>query len=592
MTARDTSVKDVVVSEVDLDDREDAAADGVAGPPLLERKSVLMGLLTSGFVAANVVQSSSAVAVTVKPTPIAATLSAYVARWTPSTAYTFGQQLISPNNDVATANVAHTSSSSFSADIAKWTLSSTYARQEVFVNVLAAGVKGDGVTDDTAAINAAITANPGKVLLFPAGRTYQIVQWADNDSGGGIKLNKPGTTLWLYGAKLRLQNNAYPHYQMINVTAADCKVIGGTLIGDAVGHTGSAGEWGYGISVGAGGHRFIAENVYATLCWGDGFFIWERPADVCFSNCVGDNNRRQGLSIIDAIRPRVTGGAYINNGKTKFTGPGGGIDLEPDSGSTRDVLDAVVTGVTLTGNKGPGFWSSSNGRTITATVTGCRSIGNGWTGFLVDGVNNLTTLNSCESNGNAWDGFSIGTNVGRPVGTKINSCVAQGNAGFGITDYGIGTVVTGGSVENNGQSGLDLHGSGSIVIGTSANGNCKANMNNVQVDIYSTNAALNGVKSVAGDNSVKPNYGFAVRSTATGARLIGCDASGAFTGGTFTDQTAGASAVTMPFPGVARAAAIAAPTAPATTYSQASAASMKTAVDAIRIALQNHGITA
>jgi hypothetical protein len=42
---------------------------------------------------------------------------------------------------------------------------------------------------------------------------------------------------------------------------------------------------------------------------------------------------------------------------------------------------------------------------------------------------------------------------------------------------------------------------------------------------------------------------------------------------------------------VARAAAITAPTAPSATYVQAEATSMKTAVDAIRTALKNAGIT-
>jgi hypothetical protein len=566
------------------------SGDREGSPPLLGRKSVLLGMLTSGFVVANAAQPSAMAAGKIKP--IAATTPAYVSKWAPATAYVRGVQVISPNNDVVSANVSHTSSSAYANDTDKWVLSCTYARDEMFVNVLALGVKGDGATDDTAAINAAIAANPGKVLLFPAGRTYQISQWADNDAGGGIKLNQPGTTLWMHGAKIRLKANPYTHYQMINVTAADCRVIGGTLIGDVLTHTGTTGEWGYGISVGGGGHRFIAENVYATLCWGDGFFIWERPTDVCFLNCVSEDNRRQGCSIIDAVRPRITGGAYINNGVTKFTGPGGGIDLEPDPGSARDVIDAVITGVTLTGNRGLGLWSSSNGRTVTATITACRSIGNGGTGFLVDGVNNLTTLNSCESNGNAANGFSIGTNVGQPVGTKINGCVAQANTAYGITDYGIDTQITGGSVEKNAKAGLDLHGDGNIVLGTSAVGNCTANVSDVQVDVYSANASLSGVKSVAGANTVKPNYGFAVRASAANARLIGCDASGAFRSGGFIDQTVGATAVTVPVPGVGRGAAIPAPTAPGATYAQATEASLKAAVDAIRIALKNHGITA
>ena len=242
------------------------------------------------------------------------------------------------------------------------------------MSVSSYGAVGNGIADDTAAINAAIIANPGKVLLFPAGRTYKIVQASDADSVGGIRLNQDGTTLSLYGATLQLAANTYGHYQMISVTAADCRVLGGKLIGDVVTHVGNTGERGHGISVGAGADRFIAEKVYATKCWGDGFFVFGRPADVSFVNCTADDNRRQGLSIIDAIRPRVTGGAYVNNGRTKYTGPGSGIDLEPDRGTTRDVINAAITAVTLAGNRGPGLWSSSNGRSITAVITRCRAI--------------------------------------------------------------------------------------------------------------------------------------------------------------------------------------------------------------------------
>jgi hypothetical protein len=94
-------------------------------PTLLGRKSVLMGMLTSGFVIANEAQSSAAAAGTVKP--IAATQAAYAPRWTPSTAYALGQQVITPNNDVVSAKVAHKSSAAYSADTVKWSLSSTYA---------------------------------------------------------------------------------------------------------------------------------------------------------------------------------------------------------------------------------------------------------------------------------------------------------------------------------------------------------------------------------------------------------------------------------------------------------------------------------
>jgi hypothetical protein len=373
---------------------------------MLRRKSVLMGMLVAGFVIA----SATTTARTVKPATIPA-----------------------PQPDITPP-----------AGIPKSTLGATDV-----ASVSSYGAVGDGITDDTAAINAAIVANPGKVLLFPAGRIYQIRadQGGGADHGGGIKLNQAGTRLSMYGATIRMHATTRTHYQMIDVTAPDCAVLGGKLIGDVVTHVGNTGEWGHGMSIGAGADRFTARDVYVTKCWGDGFFILERPSDVSLTNCTADDNRRQGLSIIDAIRPRVTGGAYINNGRTKYTGPGGGIDLEPDRGTARDVMNAVITGVTLAGNRGPGLWSSSNGRSITAVITRCRAISNGAggsdSGFVVDGAGNRTTFNSCDSNGNTLDGWTIGTSVAE---TKLIGCSAKLNGRYDISDSGTGTQIAGGTV--------------------------------------------------------------------------------------------------------------------------------------------------
>jgi hypothetical protein len=85
--------------------------------PRMERKSVLMGVLASGFVITNAARPSAAVAAS-PPT--------YVPTWTPATAYELGQQVISPNNDVVSANAAHTSSAAYAVDTAKWDLSTTF----------------------------------------------------------------------------------------------------------------------------------------------------------------------------------------------------------------------------------------------------------------------------------------------------------------------------------------------------------------------------------------------------------------------------------------------------------------------------------
>jgi len=151
-------------------------------PALLRRKSVLMGLAASmGFVFASAARPSVAIAGgTVKP--IAATQGLYAPKWTPSTVYVLGQQVISPTNDVVSANTAHTSSAAYATDRAKWTLSITFASKATETAVTSGRLSERSLAasygrpanapepsggDDRAAIQAVIDTVPagGTVLL-------------------------------------------------------------------------------------------------------------------------------------------------------------------------------------------------------------------------------------------------------------------------------------------------------------------------------------------------------------------------------------------------------------------------------------------
>lgn len=208
-------------------------------PPLVGRKSVLLGMLASGFVVANAAESSAALATSVKPAPIAATQPAYMMRWTAITAYVRGQQVVSPNNDVVSAISSHTSSSDFATDTAKWALSSTYAS----VLTLTAGS-----ADQSAAINAWLAApapagvkrlvgvaNISSVLNVPAntnldGSAATITQTSANTStlylASGCTVR--GLTLVGKGTDYVSNTSATAHYGM-KATGTNVRIAGCTF---------------------------------------------------------------------------------------------------------------------------------------------------------------------------------------------------------------------------------------------------------------------------------------------------------------------------------------------------------------------------
>jgi hypothetical protein len=97
--------------------------NGAGVPPLWGRKAVLTGIAASmGILFANAARPSVATAATgdTAGTPT------YTQSWAPSTSYALGQQVISPDNDVVSANIAHNSSADFVTDVQKWTRSVTY----------------------------------------------------------------------------------------------------------------------------------------------------------------------------------------------------------------------------------------------------------------------------------------------------------------------------------------------------------------------------------------------------------------------------------------------------------------------------------
>ncbi len=216
------------------------------------------------------------------------------------------------------------------------------------VNVKSKGAKGDGQTDDTAAIQAAIdeVAGTGGTVLVPNG-TYMV------DAAGKSRLAlKSDMTLSLSkDATLKAIPNDSGKYSILTISAAsNVTVTGGTLEGDRQEHKGKSGAWGFGIHIGRDASHITISGVTAKKMWGDGFYI-QGATDVKLCSVVADNNRRQGLSIIDAEGLVVTHSVFRN---TRGTRPGAGIDFEPD-GADQKVSDVRIEGSQFLDNEGPGI---------------------------------------------------------------------------------------------------------------------------------------------------------------------------------------------------------------------------------------------
>lgn len=133
---------------------------------------------------------------------------------------------------------------STNATVSNYTLPSRQ-RGSTVLNVRNYGAAGDGVNDDTAAIQAAINALPsaGGTIDIPTG-TYRI------DAVTSIRLRSYMHLRLSQDAKLVAKPNSAERYNILYVNKVrDVEISGGQIIGERSGHNGTTGEWGHGIFV-------------------------------------------------------------------------------------------------------------------------------------------------------------------------------------------------------------------------------------------------------------------------------------------------------------------------------------------------------
>lgn len=255
------------------------------------------------------------------------------------------------------------------------------------VDVRDTGARGDGIHDDTAAIQRAIDALPGDggTVWVPAGR-YLV------DPLQSIRLRSRMLLNLASGALLLAKPNAADRaYVVLAQDVSDVEIAGGAIVGERDRHLGSSGEWGHGITT-RGASRVTIRDIDVSRCWGDGISIGSNPSrpgrpvaassDVVLARvrCIG--NRRQGLTIGRSHDVTVVDSEFSG---TQGTPPAAGIDIEPDSNEARNIRIARCR---IHDNRGPGIqvYRKVGGVGIEA----CTIFRNGNCGVLIVGASDTT----------------------------------------------------------------------------------------------------------------------------------------------------------------------------------------------------------
>ena len=219
------------------------------------------------------------------------------------------------------------------------------------IDVTTTGATANDTTTDNAgfqkAIDSASKLGYGTVWV-PSG-TYMI------NVKTSILLKSNIFIMMASGAVLQAEaTDTTRYYVFKGLKVGHIQVLGGEIIGDRNSHLGTTGEWGMGF--GLYGCDSVAVK-YMTIkdCWGDAFSMSSRPVEgapnastrIYIISVTCDSNRRQGVSI-GAVSGVTIDSCTITN--TNGTAPQDGIDIEPDSGTARNINIRYNTFLNNAGN--------------------------------------------------------------------------------------------------------------------------------------------------------------------------------------------------------------------------------------------------
>jgi hypothetical protein len=211
-------------------------------------------------------------------------------------------------------------------------LPSVVSGNRTVVNVKDFGAKGDGVADDTAAIQNAVNFAPaGSTLYVPRG-TYMIKATGDNVSGnnGGVIVNKSLKFVMDKSTVLKAITGNKDQSAVLSFVSADkAEICGGSIIGDRDTNT-NVKEWGHCLYVYECSNIYV-HDIFLSKSKGDTLWIGSDRAgkshDTLVENVIIDNPRRWGLAYASGGERLTVRNCTFQNVSTDLAF-GGSVDLE------------------------------------------------------------------------------------------------------------------------------------------------------------------------------------------------------------------------------------------------------------------------
>jgi polygalacturonase len=276
-----------------------------------------------------------------------------------------------------------------------WTQTPTLSIGSTVINVRNMGAMGNGVNDDTAAFQAAFNALPtsGGTVVVPNG-TYMI------NALEGISMRSHSRLSMASAAVLSaIPNNAQRSWVVKVWNVNNVEIVGGHIVGERVGHTGTTGEWGYGIDL-EGASTVSVHDIALSNCWGDGLVVSATGSGstavlstgVTINRVTSTNNRRQGLTIGPSQQVYVVNSSFTDS---NGIAPQAGIDIEPATqGSTSQVR---IENSVLSNNVGNGLEMHANVSGVVLTTSTAEN-NQGYGVFDADADNVQITSNLLSEN--------------------------------------------------------------------------------------------------------------------------------------------------------------------------------------------------